>query len=112
MLKVIALTTIAPSSETAIALGARFALSHPDNSHTAAAIPINRSHILSEAHTRCRKRQSAPQTPSFFDMFFDIAKSPPSPHLHAVVTTVGGFGIFSLATMPPVESQFISRRVR
>jgi hypothetical protein len=105
MLNVIALTTIAPSSETTTALGIRFSLSHAATKNNAAATPINLTHIRCEIHTRRRERQPAPVT----TRFFGIAKRPPNQHVHIVVTTVGGFGIFSLASAPSVESHVTSR---
>lgn len=88
MLKVIALNSMEPSSETATALGTRFSLSHPAAKNSTNTIPINFTHICRQAHTRHRERQPTPVR----TRFFDIAKSPPNPHLADVVTTVGGFG--------------------
>jgi hypothetical protein len=108
MLNVIALTSIEPFSETTTALGIRFSLSHDATKNNTAATPINLTHMRREIHTLRRERQPAPVT----NRFFGIAKRPPNQHILIVVTTVGGFGIFSLASTPSVESHVTSRTAR
>jgi hypothetical protein len=104
MLKLIALTSIDPSGDTATARGTRRSLSHPHNRQSIKRNPTARIVICREASTRQRKRQSGHAPASIFK----VAKTPPASQVRLVDTTVGGLGIFSPATTQAVVSHVTS----